>query len=367
MRIECCWVVLVLSSVVGCATSHTDPDSLTDGLSTGDRPPSPTPPPSSSPTPPPSSAPSGECHGFGAYDFVTRDPSPCSGDRLVRYDERYDLWVGVALCTDDTYKLYLSDARDGEYLQVGDWAGHGQDHCELVNPEFTIPNEDDITSGGCLDCATSADRSWYENPVGTAGYGRGSFGEPFERVDPWPTYNLYTVEWLACGVSFGECGPSTEPMPPPPSTPPSAPYEWSAFPFADSHVSSTSCNGARYVRFDERYQLFVGVSLCSATRYEIYLSATRDGTFLPVGDYAGNGQDHCELIDPAFRIPNEDEITSGGCTACDLDNFAFWEAVPTGAMGYSRARFGEPFQLESSWPEYNLYSATWYECGVAVP
>jgi hypothetical protein len=30
--------------------------------------------------------------------------------------------------------------------------GHGQDHCELVNPAFTIPNED-ITSGGCTSCS----------------------------------------------------------------------------------------------------------------------------------------------------------------------------------------------------------------------
>ncbi len=113
----------------------------------------------------------------------------------------------------------------------------------------------------------------------------------------------------------------------------------------------TPCQGARYVKYLPAYDKWVGVSLCS---------------FYEIGDYAGNGQDHCELVNPTFRIPNEDEITSGGCTGCSIDNTHVF-SPPVGSTGWSRARFGEQFQLEASWPQYNLYTAQWYECGVSVP
>jgi len=108
--------------------------------------------------------------------------------------------VGVSLCSSGRYKIFLGESLDGVFYQIGDYAGHGQDHCELVNPGFTIPDEDDITSG-CADCATSAETSSYQNPVGTEGYSRGYFGEDFAFESVWPEYNLYTVAWYECGVS----------------------------------------------------------------------------------------------------------------------------------------------------------------------
>jgi hypothetical protein len=53
----------------------------------------------------------------------------------------------------ESYKLHLSATRDGSVLEIADDAGYGQDHCELVNPAFTIPDEDDIQSGGSTDCS----------------------------------------------------------------------------------------------------------------------------------------------------------------------------------------------------------------------
>ena len=154
-----------------------------------------------------------------------------------------------------------------------------------------------------------------------------------------------------------------------PSTPPpSEPLEWTPYSFIDSVDANACDNGDRYIRFDEGYGLFVGVALCSATRYKIYLGASAEGVFHEIGDYAGHGQDHCELVNAAFTIPDEDDITSGGCTSCQTSAEAGeWYLNPVGSQGYSRANHGQPFSFESVWPEYNLYTVSWYECGVAIP
>jgi hypothetical protein len=119
------------------------------------------------------------------------------------------------------------------------------------------------------------------------------------------------------------------------------------------------------VKYLPTYGKWVGVSLCSASRYKIFLGDDPQGVFYEIGDYAGHGQDHCELVNPSFRIPNEDDITSGGCSSCSIDSAHVFQP-PVGSQGWSRARFGDPFRFESSWPQYNLYTAQWYECGVDI-
>jgi cysteine-rich repeat protein len=137
-------------------------------------------------------------------------------------------------------------------------------------------------------------------------------------------------------------------------------YDWQPFNFHFG-PTQTPCIGARYVRFSAEYGRYVGLSLCSPERYKIYLGDSLQGTFYQLGDYAGHGQDHCELVNPAFTIPNEDDVTSGcpSCAVGDMTN-------PVGTKGYSRAVFGEAFSFEGSWPQYNLYSVSWYECGVSI-
>jgi hypothetical protein len=143
--------------------------------------------------------------------------------------------------------------------------------------------------------------------------------------------------------------------------------DWTAHKFNDD-VKNSPCDGDRYVRFDEGYGLYVGVALCSPTRYKIFLGASPDGVFQQIGDFAGHGQDHCELVNPTFAIPDEDDIKSGGCAACQTSvEGGEWYLNPTGTQGYSRATFGDPFEFVPVWPEYNLYTASWYECGVAIP
>ncbi|HMJ16091.1 MAG TPA: hypothetical protein VK524_31965 [Polyangiaceae bacterium] len=138
--------------------------------------------------------------------FTTWDPPTCNGARYVRYDQNHDKYVGVILCSSSHYKIYLGESLTDAFYQIGDYAGHGQDHCELLDPDFRIPNEDAMKSGGCSECATSADRDWYENPVGTRGYSRATFAEQFRFEPVWPQFNLYTVEWYACGVTFSAEG-----------------------------------------------------------------------------------------------------------------------------------------------------------------
>jgi len=139
----------------------------------------------------------------GGWESLTFTSSaattPCTGARWVKYLSKYSKWVGVILCTGTRYKIFLSDAKSGTYHQVGDYAGNGQDHCELVNPSFTITNEDDVKSGGCTTCNLGP----MLNPAGSeAGWSRSKFGDPFKLETPWPTYNLYTVQWYECGVTI---------------------------------------------------------------------------------------------------------------------------------------------------------------------
>jgi hypothetical protein len=65
-----------------------------------------------------------------------------------------------------------------------------------------------------------------------------------------------------------------------------------------------------------------------------------DGTeYFPAVDTSGQGEDHCELIEPGWApLTDDQDITSGGCTGCALSG----SRDVTGAV-FLRARSGEPF------------------------
>jgi hypothetical protein len=130
--------------------------------------------------------------------FTTVDPATCTGEQFVRYDAHYGAWVGAILCgSPEEYKLYMSLKRDAAFLQLADFAGHGQDHCELVNPGFTLPDEDNIRSGGCATCALGD----LIDVIGTPVFARARFGEPFTRVTSRVWADL-TTDVYACGVAI---------------------------------------------------------------------------------------------------------------------------------------------------------------------
>ncbi len=147
------------------------------------------------------------------YSFSTYGTPSCSGPRYVGYSQRYGGWVGAVLCgTNTKYKLYMSVSETGTYYQIADYAGHGQDHCELVNASFAIPNEDDITSGGCTSCSVGSLVDVQNEPV----FARSRFGEAFKQVTSVFWADLSTSYYM-CGVPVGfvlsEPQPYLQPQP----------------------------------------------------------------------------------------------------------------------------------------------------------
>jgi hypothetical protein len=137
---------------------------------------------------------------------------------------------------------------------------------------------------------------------------------------------------------------------------------WESHSF-DAAESNTPCAGERYVKYLPTYSKWVGVVLCTPNRYKIFLGESKEGTFYETGDDNGHGQDQCELVNPEFTISNDDDIKSGGCSACDISNDF---APPLVGKGYTRSGFGEQFAFETP-VSAGAYTSTWYECGVAIP
>jgi hypothetical protein len=143
------------------------------------------------------------------FDFP-QDALSCNGKQLVQFNERYNLYVGLILCNDrDEFRLYLSSRDKGPFLPATDTGGHGQDHCELVNKNFALPNSDNINSGGCISCSTS--RNLPLEHVDT--WARSNLGTPFRlvRSGTW----AHQTSRLRCGVIFEDCGPIAPGQPEP--------------------------------------------------------------------------------------------------------------------------------------------------------
>ena len=142
------------------------------------------------------------------------------------------------------------------------------------------------------------------------------------------------------------------------------PGAWEAYDFS-YHPAPTSCTAERYVRLMPGYELWVGAILCDSEQYKLFLAEEKTGTFYQIGDFAGHGQDHCELVNADFTIPNEDDITSGGCTTCEVGGIV--SSNTSLGPGWSRPHFGDCFTFHPEWPEHNLHSTQWYRCGVSIP
>lgn len=131
-----------------------------------------------------------------------QDALSCSGPQLVRYDATAGLWVGVVGCAQGFLRIYLAPSASGPFVQATDLAGHGQDHCALIVPGWTLPNEDDITSGGCATCATSVNL-----PIeGAPTYARAFLGQPWTFYPTSGAWSWQTSR-LFCGDVPAACGP----------------------------------------------------------------------------------------------------------------------------------------------------------------
>lgn len=135
--------------------------------------------------------------GWEALSFVGEPvQSPCAGARWVKFVPQYNLWVGAILCSPQRYKLMLATSRTAQYYEIGDCNGHGQDNCELVNPDFTLPVSDDITSA-CPTCAIQGIGSI----EGTAGFHRCDFGQPFAFAAAM-TAGKHSYSWIECAITI---------------------------------------------------------------------------------------------------------------------------------------------------------------------
>nr|XP_022294864.1 uncharacterized protein LOC111104979 [Crassostrea virginica] len=127
---------------------------------------------------------------------------------------------------------------------------------------------------------------------------------------------------------------------------------WYQFNFAYDTAFNGCPDGDRFVRRTKYSSApFVGVVLCSPTRYKILLGASLTGTFLNVGDGVGQGEDLCELV--------------GGL---EINAYLPWDNTNAPEMtGYARRNWGEEFQLQPIAGGTGWKCKPWYECGVQIP
>ncbi|HSN99357.1 MAG TPA: hypothetical protein VLS89_13770 [Candidatus Nanopelagicales bacterium] len=136
-----------------------------------------------------------------SYSFPSVEANtPCGGERYVMYNAAYSKWVGAVLCSPERYKLFMAENKEGPYYEITDCSYHGQDHCELVNPDFTMTDDGDIKSGGCETCEISSDI--IDVPITHQGFARCSFGEPFYFEPSIGSWGLLTATWIQCGVTI---------------------------------------------------------------------------------------------------------------------------------------------------------------------
>nr|XP_022292930.1 uncharacterized protein LOC111103759 isoform X3 [Crassostrea virginica] len=127
---------------------------------------------------------------------------------------------------------------------------------------------------------------------------------------------------------------------------------WYQFNFTYDTAFNGCPDGDRFVRRTKYSSApFVGVVLCSPTRYKILLGASLTGTFLNVGDGAGQGEDLCELV--------------GGLV---MNAYLPRDYTNASEMtGYARGNWGEEFQLQPIAGGTRRHCNSWYECGVQIP
>ncbi len=127
---------------------------------------------------------------------VPADAQACSGQQFIRFVPEQDLWLGFVSCGDGSARFYLAASESGPFFPATDTAGHGQDHCELVRSGFTLPNEDEITTG-CAECSTGMNLPLEYVPA----YSRANAGEPFTFTSK-TGYWSYQASRIDCGCGL---------------------------------------------------------------------------------------------------------------------------------------------------------------------
>ncbi|XP_066276775.1 uncharacterized protein [Branchiostoma lanceolatum] len=127
---------------------------------------------------------------------------------------------------------------------------------------------------------------------------------------------------------------------------------WTAYKFQYDDTCN-SCHGDQYVK-RTKYDVgkYVGVVLCTPTRYKIFLSDSLTGLFRNVADRVGQGQDHCEFL---------------GSTrdASAIDPYYSYCKQATGF--WRRYRGEDPKYGPIGYDGTGKFFGRWYECGMPIP
>lgn len=128
--------------------------------------------------------------------------------------------------------------------------------------------------------------------------------------------------------------------------------EWARYNFNVTFSGRSECFGdKKYVkRTGYKVGIYVGVVLCSSSRYKIYLADSLTDTFLDIGDTVQSGEDHCEFVGAAQN--SSISIKNGQPR---------FESIP----GYKRAHWGQ--EPVKSMLLFFSPTPVWYECGVTIP
>jgi hypothetical protein len=263
-----------------------------------------------------------------AFDFADDgEAEGCAGGAKYIKSTPYATarYVGVTLCSDDTYKIRLSDEIYGTFVSAGDWSGAAEDHCEYVGGTYRGMPQGSSAVAANTEC-----------------WSRGNLGST-------PAYEATCSanRWVApahwCSISIPS-GTSTGPIEG------SSIRAWQRFDFADDGYRDGCAGGDKYIQSSGFTGApYVGVTKCNNRTYKIWLGSTVYGTFYSAGDWSGTGEDHCEYVDGTFvSFP----VPSVAATA--------------GESCFSRGALGANPVFEASCA-VNRWVPSVYDCGVLIP
>lgn len=238
--------------------------------------------------------------------------------------------VGVELCNSTRYQIFLGGNLTDKFLNIGDGEGTaGADHCELVGGQ-----EIDAVLPGT-----------YSGVPALTGYARRYVGDEFSIQAIGGSTGWHSEPWYECGVQIL--------WPHEPACMSSIPPCWYAHNVSVDNSFNGCTSGQILVkRTNYTSAPYLAVQLCSSTRYKLFLGSSLDATFMNIGDGAGSGQDHCELVGGS---------ESSAAVAGDYEN-------SPKVKGYYRWDVGSEFWY--GWIGH-LYNSYWFnsyiECGVSIP
>ncbi|XP_064632439.1 uncharacterized protein LOC135490828 isoform X2 [Lineus longissimus] len=311
------------------------------------------------------------------YNFTAPSTwNDCAGGAKYVKKNHYDtgLFLGVELCTATEYKLFLSNNFTSEYKHIADVGGHGADHCEMMAAPGVVQESDMWAS--YQDIFTSPMiKGFYRYNVGD----NPSYADIGAR--PVSTSKLYPKSYK-CGIavpgsvrvvrydgsSDSDLVTFTEPTPGGALSDANDSVKdclstedcWLEYDFTAPSTWNDCAGGTKYVK-KNHYSVgkFLGVELCTPTKYKLFLSDDFNSEYSHIGDRSGHGGDHCEMMAAPGVIPKNDMWASdeGLFDSPNIKGYFRynWEDTPTyGDIGE------KPIWTGRFYPKS-------YKCGIAVP